>query len=41
MADSQSPTAEIWRRKKKEEKRKELKTTAQKYNGLLYSIGLP
>jgi len=36
MADIQPATAEIRRRRKKEEQ-----TTGQKYNGLPYSIGRP
>ena len=37
MADIQSPTAEIRRGKKKEERKIEI--TRQKYNGLRYYIG--
>jgi len=42
MVDIQSAMAEIRREKKdrKKDKREE-ETTGQKYNGLLYSIGLP
>jgi len=40
MADIQFPTAEI-RRGKNERKKKEEKTTGQKYNGLPYYIGRP
>jgi len=38
MVDIQSPTAEI-RRGKKEEERKKIEITGQKYNGLPYYIG--
>jgi len=41
MADIQSPTAEIRRGKKKEERKKKIEITGQKYNGLPYSIGRP
>jgi len=40
MVDIQSPTAEIRRGNKKEERRKK-KETGWKYNGLPYSIGWP
>jgi len=40
MVDSQSPTAEI-RRGKKEERRRKIETTGQKYNGLPYYTGQP
>ena len=42
MVDIQSPTAEI-RRRKKEERKKKIETTGQKYrpNGLPYYIGRP
>jgi len=41
MVDIQSAAAEIRRGKKKEEKRKNIETTGQKYNGLPYYIGRP
>jgi len=41
MVDIQSPTAEIRRGKTKEERRRKIETTGQKYNGLPYSIGRP
>jgi len=41
MVDIQSATAEIRRERKKEERKKTEETTAQKYNGLPYSIGHP
>jgi len=43
MVDIQSAAAEIRRGKKKEERKKKnkIKTTGQKYNGLLYYIGRP
>jgi len=40
MVDIQSATAEITRGKK-ERRKKEEKSTGQKYNGLPYSIGRP
>jgi len=40
MVDIQSPTIEI-RQGKKEEERKKIETTDQKYNGLPYYIGRP
>jgi len=40
MVDILSPTAEI-RRGKKEERKKKIETTGQKYNGLSYYIGRP
>jgi len=40
MVDIQSAAAEI-RRGKKERRRKKIKTTGQKYNGLPYYIGRP
>jgi len=39
MVDMQTPTAEIRRGKKKEEERRKIETTGQKYNGLPYYIG--
>jgi len=42
MVDIQSAAAEIRRGKKEERRRrKEIKTTGQKYNGLPYYIGRP
>jgi len=41
MADIQSAAAEIRRGKKKEEKRRKIEITGQKYNGLPYYIGRP
>jgi len=41
MADIDSPTAEIRRGKKEEDRRKKKETTGQKYNGLPYYIGRP
>jgi len=40
MVDIQSAAAEI-RRGKKEEERRKIETTEQKYNGVPYSIGQP
>jgi len=40
MVDIQSAAAEI-RRGKKEERRRKIETTGQKYNGLPYYIGRP
>ena len=41
MVDIQSPTAEIRRGKEKEERRREIEITGQKYNGLPYYIERP
>jgi len=41
MIDIQSPTAETRQGKKKEERKKKVETTGQKYNGLPYSTGRP
>jgi len=40
MVDIQSAAAEI-RRGKKEERKKKIETTDQKYNGLPYYVGRP
>jgi len=41
MVDIQSPTVEIRRGKKEEERKKKIETTGQKYNGLPYYTGRP
>jgi len=41
MVDIQSTAAEIRRGKKKEERRRKIEITGQKYNGLPYYIGQP
>jgi len=41
MVDIQSTAAEIRRGKKKEERRRKIEITGQKYNGLPYYIGRP
>jgi len=41
MVDIQSPTAEIRRGKKEEERKKKIEITGQKYNVRTYYIGRP